>query len=148
MSFTFRISLYGMSSVFRTLLKISLFLSLVGFCACSKDAAAPTPAQLLVGHWQLVSETNGSTGRTTPANPAQSQEISFTAAGQMTTRVNGTVIKDGLYSLAQQQSTLTNQLETYLITAPGQMQVPITIQVDATTLTLAIDAFDGPSTHF
>lgn len=130
-------------------LVIVLLLSLVGLSACSKDAAVPatvfTPEQMLVGHWQLTASTNGMTGRTSPADPTQRLELIFTSAGQWTTLLNGTVVQTGPYSLIKRQSMLTKQLETYLVTAPGTSQLSQTVRVDATTLVLGFDAYDGPS---
>ena len=136
---------------FPSLLFASALLGLPSLASCSKDGAAPqsTPAQLLVGQWQLATYTNGMTGRTTPADPAQRRELVFTAAGQMTTLLNGTAVDTKPYSLVQQQSALSQQLETYLVTAPATMQHPLTVvRVDANTLTLNLDAYDGPNSAY
>ena len=86
------------------------------------------------------------TGRSTPADPAQRRELVFTSAGHMTTLLNGTAVDTKLYSLKQQQSALTQQLETYLVTTPGTL--PQTVRVDATTLTLHFDVYDGPGATY
>ena len=135
---------------FRPLAFVVLLPALAVFASCSKDAAAPasTSTQLLVGQWQLAASTNGMTGRTSPADPNQRQELVFTAAGQLTTFVNGTAVSTTSYALQQRQSPLTQRLETYLVTTPNQMQVAQTVHVDATTLTIAIDAYDGPGATY
>ncbi|MFC6224803.1 hypothetical protein ACFP2F_16255 [Hymenobacter artigasi] len=133
-------------------LATALLLSLAGLSACSKDTATPTtastPEQLLVGQWQQTTSTNGMTGRTSPADPAQRLKLVFTAAGQLTMLLNGTVVNTTPYSLVKRQSMLTQQLETYLVTDPGNTQVLQTVRVDANTLVLAIDAYDGPSATY
>ena len=134
---------------FRSLLFGATLLGLASLLSCSKDTAVSptgTPAQLLVGQWQLATETNGMTGRSTPADPAQRRELVFTSAGQMTTLLNGTAVDTKPYSLKQQQSALTQQLETYLVTTPGTL--PQTVRVDATTLTLHFDVYDGPGATY
>lgn len=137
---------------FRSLLFGATLLGLASLSSCSKNTAVSptgTPAQLLVGQWQLATSTNGMTGRTTPADPAQRRELVFTSAGQMTTLLNGSAVDTTPYSLVQQQSTLSQQLKTYLDTAPGTMQRPLTVvRVDATTLTLSMDAYDGPGATY
>lgn len=126
-----------------------LLLGTASLSACSKDAAAPTaaptPEQLLVGRWQLVSSTNGMTGGSSPADPAQRFELVFTSAGHCTALLNGAVVKTGPYSLTKRVSMLTKQPAIYLLTDPGTLQVPQTVRVDAAALVLSIDAYDGPS---
>ena len=128
---------------FRSLLFGTTLLGLAGLSSCSKADVSPpaAPAELLVGRWQLTTETNGMTGRTAPADPAQRRELVFTPAGQMTTLLNGATVDTRPYSLQQQQSTLTQRPETFLITIPGAL--PQRVRVDATTLTFSFDIYDG-----
>ena len=131
----------------------ALLLSLAGLAACSKEAAAPaaaitatTPEELVLGQWRLVASTNGMTGTSSPADFAQRSELIFTSAGQLTILLNGKVIKTSPYSLVQRQSIPTNQLKTYLITAPaGTTELTKTIRVDAYTLEISFDGVDAPS---
>ncbi|GAA4049793.1 hypothetical protein GCM10022409_40610 [Hymenobacter glaciei] len=134
---------------FSSLLFGIVLVGVVSLTSCSKDAAAPAaaPTQLLVGQWQLTASTNGMNGRTSPADPNQRRELIFTAQ-QMTTLVNGTVVNTTPYWLEQRNSPLTQHLETYLVTTHDSMQVPQRVHVDTTTLSLAIDAYDGPSVTY
>jgi hypothetical protein len=134
----------------RSLLLGAVLLGFASLSSCSKDEASPTatPAQLLLGRWLLTTSTNGMTGHATPADPAQRRELVFTAPGQMTALLNGTILSTKSYSLVQQQSALTQKPETYLVTASGAMQLPQTVRVDATTLTLSFDVYDGPSATY
>ena len=133
---------------FRSLLFGAVLLGLASLSSCSKTAVSPadTPAELLVGQWQLATETNGMTGQTAPADPAQRRELVFTAAGQLTALLNGTAVDTKPYSLQQRQSALTQRPETYLMTTPSTL--PQTVRVDATTLTLSFDVYDGPGATY
>ena len=137
-----------MYPLFRRLLLGTAMWSLAGLTSCSKDAAAPTAstAELLTGHWQLTASTNGMSGQTTPADPSQRRELIFTSGGQMTSLLNGIVQDSKSYSLVQQESALSQKLETYLVTPSLARQIPQKVSVDATTLTLSLDVYDGPTT--
>ena len=85
------------------------------------------------------------TGRTSPADPAKRIELVFTPTKQLITLLNGTVIGTTPYALIQKQSMLTKQLETFLVTDPGNPQQAQTIRISATTLGLGFDAYDASS---
>ena len=127
------------------------FLAVLFSPACQKESVAPSPAQLLHGRWELDYSTNGMTGRIEPADPTRHQEIIFGANRQVQFLLNGTVTSTKPYTLTQAKSYLSGKTETFITFGPGTYTnsiSPYLANLSASTLTLVIDAADGPSATY
>ncbi|WP_201986563.1 hypothetical protein [Hymenobacter rubidus] len=127
-----------------------ILLASLGFTACEKTAPSPesaTKAQL-VGRWQFVESSGGSTGKTIPADPAKKYEVVFTAAGQATGLLNGTVTGTAPYTLTVADA-ITGPNKIFLNCSGIQglfAQGPI--EISGNNFYLSDNFYDGFMSHY
>ena len=131
---------------------LSLIL-LASLPACNSKKEEPTPQTsdeaTLVGRWELTRTIGGLAGGVRLADPSRKEEIIFSAAGQASFLLNGTVNSTLPYSLAQGTSYITRQPQTFVYYGTTRTSLNMYIeQLSATKLVLAEDAADGQGREY
>ncbi|MCX2584357.1 hypothetical protein [Pedobacter sp. MR22-3] len=107
------------------------------FSACKKDNSK---IESLSGRWELISTTEGLTGKTTTFAPGQGNILEFNGDTFTEIRSNK-VIREGKYSTTRKESIITKQKEDFLILENSGMNAFFTITDDK--LSLNMDAYDS-----
>jgi len=114
------------------------------FLSCKKDSVT-TPR--IIGKWELTAEINGLTGIRNSYEPGKGNVTKFTGNNYEVTR-SGKTISKGTYSIISYQSFITRKEEKQILYDGKTNETKNYITVDNSTLTIAVDAYDGPSTIF
>ena len=122
---------------------LMIFFAIV-FLSCKKDSVATDP---LVGEWELTAEINGLTGIRTSYETGKGNVTKFTKTTYERTR-DGKSIHSGTYSITTYQSLLTKKKETQIVYDGKANETKNYFTIDTNTLTISVDAYDGPSTIY
>ncbi|MFC4142846.1 hypothetical protein ACFOWC_10820 [Pedobacter mendelii] len=114
-----------------------LFCTLSIFTTCKKDTV---DGDKLFGRWELISTTEGLSGKTTTYASGQGNILTLTDNAYTETRSN-IVIREGKYSTIRKESMLTKQKEDFLIYENSGGNTFFTIADGK--LSLNLDAFDS-----
>ena len=101
----------------------------------------------LVGEWELTAEINGLTGIRTSYETGKGNVTKFTKTTYERTR-DGKSIHSGTYSITTYQSLLTKKKETQIVYDGKANETKNYFTIDTNTLTISVDAYDGPSTIY
>lgn len=119
---------------------VTIILTLLLF-SCKKNVH---PTGQLVGEWELSESVNGQTGIKTSHPPGNGTMLKFTSGSYEIIQA-GNSINQGSYTIRTYVSYITKKKESQIV-YDGKIDV---IQsyfiVDATTLSIRIDANDGPT---
>ncbi|MHA6249671.1 hypothetical protein ACXYMU_17140 [Pontibacter sp. CAU 1760] len=137
----------------RALYIATLFCLLLLATACERaEALRAVPLPDLIGTWELRSSFGGWSGLRT-YQAGNGNIISFTA--DTYTRFDNGVRETGRYKLVEDTSILTDQPITRIIFYEGNKAASgddpfgsLSVHVDADTLTIAMDVYDGNSFYY
>ncbi|MFW0717905.1 hypothetical protein [Pedobacter sp. N23S346] len=114
------------------------------FLSCKKNTVTTHP---IIGEWELTAEINGLTGIRTNYEPGKGNVSKFTETTYAMTR-DGKTIRKGAYAIITYQALITRKEENQLVYDGKANETKIYFTVDNNTLTISVDAYDGPSTIF
>jgi len=120
-----------------------VFFSIV-LLSCKKDSVATDP---LVGEWELTADINGLTGIRTSYETGKGNVTKFTKTTYEQTR-DGKSISTGTYSITTYQSLITKKEENQIVYDGKVNETKNYFTIDNNTLTISVDAYDGPSTIY
>lgn len=137
----------------RALYLSTLFFLLLLATACERaEALRVVPLPDLIGTWELRSSFGGWSGLKT-YEAGNGNIIAFTA--DTYTRFDNGVKKTGKYKLVEDTSILTDQPITRILFYEGNKMASgsdqlgsLYVHVDADTLTIAMDVYDGNSFYY
>ena len=114
------------------------------FFACEKEKT--DRSESIIGFWELRTEYNG-WGGATGYPQGNGREIHFSASGyQMFS--NGQLQKSGSYALVKDSFYIRGNTVQRIIYDHQDNSVRIFVEVSRDTLSLTVDAYDGPSVSY
>lgn len=108
--------------------------------SCKKEEHNPTNS--LIGSWSWESTSGGFSGSIEYSSPGNSQELIFHDTHHYTWLKNGSIYKEGTYTLQIGESFITHK--TRCLLDLGQISIPVFFtEIENNTLFLCEDVMDG-----